>query len=37
MQNFGDKVHCIWSIAALIRFTFMLGKYPDVILPRRHT
>ena len=33
MQNFGDKVNFIWSIADLIRDTFKRGKYQDVILP----
>jgi hypothetical protein len=33
MNNFGDKVSFIWSIADLIRDTFKRGKYQDVILP----
>ncbi|EFA69563.1 type I restriction-modification system subunit M N-terminal domain-containing protein [Cylindrospermopsis raciborskii] len=33
MQNFGEKVNFIWSIADLIRDTFKRGKYQDVILP----
>src|SRR5262245_34307416 len=33
MNNFGDKVNFIWSIADLIRDTFKRGKYQDVILP----
>ena len=33
MNNFGDKVSVIWSIADLIRDTFKRGKYQDVILP----
>jgi type I restriction enzyme M protein len=32
MNNFGDKVNFIWSIADLIRDTFKRGKYQDVIL-----
>jgi type I restriction enzyme M protein len=33
MNNFGDKVNFIWSIADLIRDTFKRGKYQDAILP----
>jgi type I restriction enzyme M protein len=33
MNNFGEKVSFIWSIADLIRDTFKRGKYQDVILP----
>ncbi len=33
MNNFGEKVNFIWSIADLIRDTFKRGKYQDVILP----
>jgi type I restriction enzyme M protein len=33
MENFGEKVSFIWSIADLIRDTFKRGKYQDVILP----
>ncbi len=33
MNNFGDKVSFIWSVADLIRDSFKRSKYPDVILP----
>ncbi|MCE8423511.1 MAG: SAM-dependent DNA methyltransferase [Candidatus Methanoperedens sp.] len=33
MNNFGEKVNFIWSIADLIRDTFKRSKYQDVILP----
>jgi type I restriction enzyme M protein len=33
MNNFGEKVSFIWSIADLIRDTFKRSKYQDVILP----
>ncbi len=33
MNNFGEKVSFIWSVADLIRDTFKRGKYQDVILP----
>ena len=33
MNNFGEKVAFIWSIADLIRDMFKRGKYQDVILP----
>lgn len=33
MENFGEKVSFIWSVADLIRDTFKRGKYQDVILP----
>ncbi len=33
MQNVGEKVNFIWSIADLIRDTFTRGKYQDVMLP----
>lgn len=33
MQNFGEKVSFIWSVADLIRDSFKRGKYQDVILP----
>jgi hypothetical protein len=33
MNNFGDKVTFIWSVADLIRDSFKRSKYPDVILP----
>ncbi len=33
MDNFGEKVSFIWSVADLIRDTFKRGKYQDVILP----
>ena len=33
MNNFGEKVNFLWSIADLIRDTFKRGKYQDVILP----
>lgn len=32
MENFGEKVAFIWSVANLLRDAFMRGKYPDVIL-----
>ncbi len=33
MNNFGEKVTFIWSIADLLRDAFKRSKYPDVILP----
>ena len=33
MDNFGEKVSFIWSVADLLRDSFRRGKYPDVILP----
>ena len=33
MNNFGDKVTFIWSVADLLRDAFRRSKYPDVILP----
>ena len=33
MNNFGEKVSFIWSVADLIRDSFKRSKYPDVILP----
>ncbi len=33
MNNFGEKVNVIWSIADLIRDTFTRGKYQDVMRP----
>jgi len=33
MNNFGDKVSFIWSVADLLRDSFKRAKYPDVILP----
>lgn len=33
MNNFGEKVNFIWSIADLIRDTFKRSKYQDIILP----
>jgi len=33
MNNFGEKVSFIWSIADLIRDAFKRSKYQDVILP----
>ncbi len=33
MNNFGEKVNFIWSIAELLRDRFKRGKYQDVILP----
>ncbi|PSF33052.1 restriction endonuclease subunit M [Aphanothece hegewaldii CCALA 016] len=33
MNNFGEKVSFIWSVADLIRDTFKRGKYQDIILP----
>ena len=33
MNNFGDKVPFIWSVADLLRDSFKRAKYPDVILP----
>jgi type I restriction enzyme M protein len=33
MNNFGEKVSFIWSIAELLRGRFKRGKYQDVILP----
>jgi len=33
MNNFGEKVNFLWSIAELLRDRFKRGKYQDVILP----
>lgn len=33
MNNFGEKVNFIWSIAELLRDALKLSKYQDVILP----
>lgn len=33
MNNFGEKVNFIWSIAELLRDAFKRSKYQDVILP----
>src|SRR5437588_3094269 len=33
MENFGEKVAFIWSVADLLRDAFKRSKYPDVILP----
>ena len=33
MNNFGEKVNFIWSVADLIRDTFKRSRYQDVILP----
>ncbi|MEL4897437.1 type I restriction-modification system subunit M N-terminal domain-containing protein [Crocosphaera sp. Alani8] len=33
MQNFGEKVSFIWSVADLIQDSFKRGKYQDIILP----
>jgi len=33
MNNFGEKVSFIWSVADLLRDSFKRAKYPDVILP----
>ncbi|GFO95996.1 type I restriction-modification systemmethyltransferase subunit, HsdM [groundwater metagenome] len=33
MNNFGEKVNFIWSIAELLRDAFRRSKYKDVILP----
>ena len=33
MNNFGEKVNFLWSIAELLRDRFRRGKYQDVILP----
>lgn len=33
MNNFGERVSFLWSIADLIRDVFKRGKYQDVILP----
>ena len=33
MNNFGEKVSFIWSVADLLRDAFKRSKYPDVILP----
>lgn len=33
MNNFGEKVSFLWSVADLIRDTFKRSKYQDVILP----
>lgn len=33
MNNFGEKVSFIWSVADLLRDSFKRSKYPDVILP----
>ena len=32
MNNFGEKVSFIWSVADLLRDSFKRAKYPDVIL-----
>lgn len=33
MNNFGEKVTFLWSVADLLRDAFKRSKYPDVILP----
>src|SRR5215216_4977813 len=33
MNNFGEKVTFIWSVADLLRDAFKRSKYQDVILP----
>jgi type I restriction enzyme M protein len=33
MNNFGEKVSFLWSVADLLRDSFKRSKYPDVILP----
>src|SRR3712207_9256425 len=33
MNNFGEKVAFLWSVADLLRDAFKRSKYPDVILP----
>ena len=33
MNNFGEKINFIWSIAELLRDSFKRSKYQDVILP----
>jgi type I restriction enzyme M protein len=33
MNNFGEKVAFLWSVADLLRDAFRRSKYPDVILP----
>src|SRR2546421_12962956 len=33
MENFGEKVAFLWSVADLLRDAFKRSKYPDVILP----
>jgi type I restriction-modification system DNA methylase subunit len=33
MNNFGEKVTFIWSVADLLRDSFKRSKYLDVILP----
>jgi type I restriction enzyme M protein len=33
LNNFGEKVSFLWSVADLIRDTFKRSKYQDVILP----
>jgi type I restriction enzyme M protein len=33
MNNFGEKINFLWSIAELLRDRFKRGKYQDVILP----
>src|SRR5665213_98396 len=33
MNNFGEKVAFIWSVADLLRDAVRRSKYPDVILP----
>lgn len=33
MNNFGEKVNFLWSIAELLRDRFKRGTYQDVILP----
>jgi type I restriction enzyme M protein len=33
VENFGERVNFIWSVADLIRDTFKRGRYQEVILP----
>jgi type I restriction enzyme M protein len=33
VNNFGEKVNFLWSIAELLRDSFKRSKYQDVILP----
>lgn len=33
MNNFGDKVSFIWSVANLLRGPYRLNQYKDVMLP----
>jgi hypothetical protein len=33
MNNFGEEIAFIWSVADLLRAAFRRSKYPDVILP----